>query len=514
MYVSHRPASSGLDPLAYQLTYIVLISLDNFTTSSSTEDVPSPSLTPSSPVLSPSDFPSLPVSTRPPTSKERVPLNLPNLQPNKPNSTTQTFATSQNDSKTTTSAPLVGRAMIPLPPKPSAETLEAASKQDLRKPTPIVTSVPVLAAAPVPSPVSAPIPTPLVQQSPSIPPPISKSAARKAKQKPTSPAVPIVPLPVVEQEPVVSRKTKKNKPLTRVPKPKKDNGNSTKGSEQRGSGSADAENSSQAVTRQTSPVRENDTIPTEVDEALARFALLAPIVQDYYLENIAFFDEEYVNVTDPKMGYESLVRALSALSNGAPINSLPVEAIDAAVTSFQQLLEMLSQTISDLLRLLPRLTWTDTASLDAMLKDMIRSGEFMEEDGLDAAAAAAEAAFDSRTDDVAALTDALSKRARWMEAQLIKLESLHHDVNSAAVRVVMYFNDRGWDRLGQLPRSGHALARFDALGTVKEGDSSRKMSVEELESALAESLREEAEREAKLREVILSNKRLLSFTEH
>jgi CCR4-NOT transcription complex subunit 4 len=206
------------------------------------------------------------------------------------------------------------------------------------------------------------------------------------------------------------------------------------------------------------------------------------------------------------------VRAFSALPSGSPIDSLPVEAIDTAVTSFQQVLEMLSRTISDLLRLLPRLTWTDTASVDAMLKDMVRSGELMEEEGLGAAAAAAEAAYDNRTEGVTALTDALSKRARWMEAQLAKLESLHHDVNSAAVRVVMYFNDRGWDHAGKLPRPGDALVNFDALGSVKEGSGTRKMTANELKAALASSLQEEAQLEAKLREAIQANQRLLAFS--
>lgn len=325
----------------------------------------------------------------------------------------------------------------------------------------------------------------------------------------------------------MSRKTKKNKLVTRPVKPKKDSSKLLKNDD---TANSVADSQSQADETgtgvgQMTPAREQESpVPSPEDEEItARFIRLAPLIKDYYLGNIAFFDEHYINVMDPDMGYESLVQALSALSNEAPINSLPVEAIDAAVTSFQQLLEMLSQTISDLLKLLPRLTWTDTASLDAMLKDMIRSGEFMEEDGLDAAAAAAEAVYDTRTDDVAALTDALGKRAKWMEAQLIKLESLHHDVNSAAVRVVMYFNDRGWDRTGHLPRSGDALARFDALGTVKLGEDrvteegevqTRKMTARELEEALAVSVQQEMDAEAKLRDAMLVNKRLLAYSAH
>lgn len=394
------------------------------------------------------------------------------------------------------------RQIIPLPPKPSAETLEAASKQEARKPSSAALYVEATAPEPVP-------PSPV---QPSAPPqPASKTAARKSKQKATSPTAALPPLPVVEQEALISRKTKKNKPAMRSTKLKKDHLSKPKSSEE---GGPDADNTAQFDESDATPAIGASVTPTEVDDALERLAFLVPIIRDYYLENISFFSEDYVNVANPQMGYESLVRALSALSNGSPIDTLPVEAIDAAVTSFQQLLEMLSQTISDLLRLLPRLTWTDTASLDTMLKDMIRSGELMEEDGLGAAAAAAEAAYDTRTDDFTALTDALSKRARWMEAQLVKLESLHHDVNLAAVRVVMYFNDRGWDHAGKLPRSGDALARFDAIGNVKQGNDTKRMTVSELEAELTSSLQEEAQVEVKLREAIQGNRRLLAFSAH
>lgn len=543
MYVS-TPAPTpplGLELAQCQLADVFFIADLSVDPAADETETPSPSLASSPPVLSQSDFPSLPTAARPVPPKERVPLNLPNIQPVKPENATSSLSQVSSptiETKTFQRALPSARAIIPLPPKPSAETLEAASKQESTPPK--KASAPV-ASTPDPAPIPAPkvVPAPSPAPAPIVPPPqdslLSKSAARKAKQKTVvSPTVSPVSLAIVEQEAVLSRKTKSKKPVTRLPKPKK----GVSGGTTAKAASIDAE-SSQAATRPASPVRENGSdFLDEMDETLARFMALAPIVKDYYLDNIAFFNEEYVNVTDPNMGYESLVRALSALSNGTPINSLPVEAIDAAVTSFQQLLEMLSQTISDLLRLLPRLTWADTASLDSMLKDMLRSGDFMEEDGLDAAAAAAEAAYDSRShtfsstnpnaapapadsDDVAALTDALSKRARWMEAQLVRLESLHHDVNSAAVRVVMYFNDRGWDRLGQLPRSrsGDALAKFDALGTVsdeaEEGEEAmRRMTVEELEEALAVSLVDEAETENKLREVILSNKRLLSFAQH
>ena len=72
-----------------------------------------------------------------------------------------------------------------------------------------------------------------------------------------------------------------------------------------------------------------------------------------------------------------------------------------------------------------------------------------------------------------------------MEVQLSKLEELHRDINMAAVRAVLSFNDNGWDAHGFMPRTGNTLEKFSDLGIVREGDGVRLMTVEELEKKVA-----------------------------
>jgi CCR4-NOT transcription complex subunit 4 len=90
-----------------------------------------------------------------------------------------------------------------------------------------------------------------------------------------------------------------------------------------------------------------------------------------------------------------------------------------------------------------------------------------------------------KEDEVAALTLALERRARWMEVQLSKLEELHRDINTAAVRAILSFNDNGWDQNAFLPRIGNTLLRFDHIALVKEGGALRPMTADELEKKLA-----------------------------
>lgn len=72
-----------------------------------------------------------------------------------------------------------------------------------------------------------------------------------------------------------------------------------------------------------------------------------------------------------------------------------------------------------------------------------------------------------------------------MEVQLSKLEELHRDINMAAVRAVLSFNDSGWDLHGFMPKTGNTLEKFSNLGVVREGEGMRLMTVEELEKKLA-----------------------------
>ena len=110
---------------------------------------------------------------------------------------------------------------------------------------------------------------------------------------------------------------------------------------------------------------------------------------------------------------------------------------------------------------------------------MLKGDDFLEDGG-------EEQANQGKDDEVAQLTLALERRARWMEVQLSKLEELHRDINNAAVRAVLTFNDSGWDPHGVLPRIGNTLSRFDQVGYVPEEGTGgmRAMTADELEKKL------------------------------
>ena len=89
-----------------------------------------------------------------------------------------------------------------------------------------------------------------------------------------------------------------------------------------------------------------------------------------------------------KLELSSLIEALSALSGtahawgmsngyykdgGSTNHSHSTTPIDNAVISFQQLLETLTHTISDLLHLLPRTTWNEGVNFDGIIQDMLKS---------------------------------------------------------------------------------------------------------------------------------------------
>jgi len=212
------------------------------------------------------------------------------------------------------------------------------------------------------------------------------------------------------------------------------------------------------------------------------------------LANHPFFDpSRFTSPVKISLEYGPLVHALSALSvgGGSFANSIPSASIDNAVSSFQQLLETLTQTISDLLRLLPRTTWDDSSSFDGVLRDMLKGDDFLEDRAEDTTA---------KEDEVAALTLALERRARWMEVQLAKLEELHRDINTAAVRAILCFNDSGWDRYRFLPRNGNSLARYSTIGTVEEDGVRRAMTAQELEKKLVVAQEAAAFAETELRE--------------
>jgi len=231
--------------------------------------------------------------------------------------------------------------------------------------------------------------------------------------------------------------------------------------------------------------------------------LLAEIERQYPTMDIAhhpLFDTQKLNpASKMTLEYGPLAHALSALSvgGGSFANNMPSGSVDNAVSSFQQLLETLTQTISDLLRLLPRTTWDDSSSFDGVLRDMLKGDDLFDDGSEDKSHNGA------GKDEVAALTLALERRARWMEVQLSKLEELHRDINTAAVRAVLAFNDSGWDLHGFAPRSGGTLEKFDALGMVQiEGGELRPMTADELEKKLVVAKEAAVFAETEVREIM------------
>ncbi|PFH50695.1 hypothetical protein AMATHDRAFT_176753 [Amanita thiersii Skay4041] len=226
------------------------------------------------------------------------------------------------------------------------------------------------------------------------------------------------------------------------------------------------------------------------------------------LINHPIFDLSKVNpAAKMPLEYGPLVHALSALSvgGGSFANNMPSGSIDNAVSSFQQLLETLTQTISDLLRLLPRTTWDDSSSFDGVLRDMLKGDDFLDDAGDEG---------HSKEDEVAALTLALERRARWMEVQLSKLEELHRDINMAAVRAILSFNDNGWDRSNFLPRLGNSLRRYDSIGMVGDNGVLRPMNVDMLEKKLIVAKEAVTFAEAEVREAMVKMQAFKPLTDY
>ena len=323
----------------------------------------------------------------------------------------------------------------------------------------------------------------------------ARRAAKLAKQQTSAPARTVdidrSPAPAsinpVETIPMLSKMPKKYKPVTKPIRIPKDDINQDGSSAQPSAVTdgtpeppearlyAGAETSS-TPSRPISPDQTLSTEVTSVEELLMQIDMQAPHMN---VSSHPIFDLSKINpAAKMPLEYGPLVHALSALSvgGGSFANAMPSGSIDNAVSSFQQLLETLTQTISDLLRLLPRTTWDDSSSFDGVLRDMLKGDDFLDDGNEEDA---------NKEDEVAALTMALERRARWMEVQLSKLEELHRDINMAAVRAVLSFNDNGWDVHGFMPRTGNTLERFSNLGVTGEGDGVRLMTAEELEEKLA-----------------------------
>jgi len=279
------------------------------------------------------------------------------------------------------------------------------------------------------------------------------------------------------QVPLLSKKPKKIKPITKPVKVLKEE---DLHEESFPPSATDVSRAAEFIavsssTNSRSHSVERKHAPTSVQVLLEKLDAITPGMD---LVDNPFFDvQRLISPAKMPLEYGPLVHALSALSvgGGSFANNMPSGSIDNAVSSFQQLLETLTQTISDLLRLLPRTTWDDSSSFDGVLRDMLKGDDFLD-DGEEGP---------GKDDEVAALTLALERRARWMEVQLSKLEELHRDINTAAVRAILSFNDNGWDRYGFLPRIGNTLRRFDHIGMLEQNGEMRMMSADELEKKLA-----------------------------
>lgn len=310
------------------------------------------------------------------------------------------------------------------------------------------------------------------------------------------------------QVPLLSKKPKKNKPVTRpirVPHKEEELGTNENSSYPSATASDTAHTSGfkgPSTTTSSNNSRSQSLerhVPTSLED----------LMEDIHIMNASmdllkhpFFDLHKINpAAKMPLEYGPLVHALSALSvgGGSFANNVPSGSIDNAVSSFQQLLETLTQTISDLLRLLPRTTWDDNSSFDGVLRDMLKGDDLFDEG---AAVATSGEDGHGREDEVATLTLALERRARWMEAQLSKLEELHRDINNAAVRAVLAFNDSGWDRHGFMPRIGNTVRRFENIGVVDDCDGQRPMTAEELEKKLVVAKEAAVFAETELREMM------------
>ncbi|KAL1681236.1 hypothetical protein EV122DRAFT_288256 [Schizophyllum commune] len=314
--------------------------------------------------------------------------------------------------------------------------------------------------------------------------------------------------------PILSKKPKKNKPVV-TPRPVKANrDNSEQGANDDASVPSHSHLPSKdsVATSMSSDSRaesiERD-LPVTIQDLMDDIHLWRPELD---LPTHPFFDMSKINPTAKMPSeYAPLVRALSALSSagesGVSLPSgVPPDSINGAVESFKTLLDTLTQTIGDLLKLLPRATWDDNTSFDGVLRDMLKGDDFADDAGGD----------DPETDDeVGTLTSALERRARWMEIQLWKLEELHRDINTAAVRAVLAFNRKGYDlRRGNGASVSDMLREFDTLGYAEENGKLRPLRADELEKKAAVAKEAAQVAEADLREMMEKMQALKPFYDY
>ena len=242
------------------------------------------------------------------------------------------------------------------------------------------------------------------------------------------------PAPPEEHAPIMARQTKKIK-ASQTPKPRKQ---------------PQTQNLRDDTTRESTP-EPSSLVPETAQRlvsphpsiAISKAAVDELLAQLYDLPELkwmSFFGGGPGLHPRSKLELSSLVEALSALSgtahawgmssglykdSGSTNNSHSTTPIDNAVISFQQLLETLTHTISDLLHLLPRTTWNEGVNFDGIIQDMLKSDlldEFgpRDENEEDEGEDEGEAEEQGEGDDVnnaENIAEGIDRRAQWMQLQ-------------------------------------------------------------------------------------------------
>ena len=176
------------------------------------------------------------------------------------------------------------------------------------------------------------------------------------------------------------------------------------------------------------------------------------------------------------VSHEPLVDAYTTLSLGSNAHSDGSPGSGLAMSSLQSLLVSLTETISEVLTMLPpgkhpnlNLSILDIMDRDAQAKNAPSMEELTAADG-----------------DLEGLTSAVERHSEWMKDQLEKLEALHRQVNLAAIDAVAAAETAGWKSIGGV----RALTRISA-DPLDDLENPSGLGMEELGNLLAEAIEQE-----------------------
>ncbi|KAG8829839.1 transcriptional repressor general negative regulator of transcription subunit 4 [Serendipita sp. 399] len=341
---------------------------------------------------------------------------------------------------------------------------------------------------------------------------LSKVATSKQKESKASTTATNVPPPPppepVEHAPILARQTKKSKPQ-QLPKkklvPTREESLGPKESTPSVEATPPQIPAAAQVPTAAATTTNTANSTTQVQPSPIGLGTLLSQLQDRLdLHTLRFFNRSCLGSSEVAE-YQPLVEALAALS--ASTQSLLYHdvppTIDTAMATFQQLLVTLTQTISDLLSLLPRTHWHENPTfndLQAMMKaDLVDAGTSNKE-----LRAAAEAAGSVGNEMVAEI---LEKKTQWMQAQLLKLEELHHTINQTSALEAIQAKDTRWDRRSLLPRSGSSTGGL--RNRARESELAA-MSISQLEEELQLAKRNVLSLSEELGDVMALNSKLLS----